>query len=87
MDTHLSLLSHISYLPSYKPKARTTDIMLEGEADWIVLIQDAWKQSKNKCAKKAWSIQIFDKSAGKTVKVKEKESAPKVHWTMWTFEW
>ncbi|KAJ3969257.1 hypothetical protein EV361DRAFT_870206 [Lentinula raphanica] len=47
MDTRLTLLSNISYLPSYKPKAWTTDVMLEGEDDWIMLIRDAWDHMQN----------------------------------------
>ncbi|KAJ3738293.1 hypothetical protein EV360DRAFT_90603 [Lentinula raphanica] len=73
MDTRLTLLSNISYLPSYKPKARTTDVMLEGEDDWIMLIRDAWDHMQNtRGKKKAWSIRIFDKSPGGTDIDKEK---------------
>lgn len=81
METRLSLLSNISYLPSYKPKTRTTDVMLEGEEDWIILIKDAWDHVRNTRGKKtkAWTIRIFDKSPTETTgKGKEKDGGVKV---------
>ncbi|KAH7879820.1 uncharacterized protein C8R40DRAFT_446677 [Lentinula edodes] len=80
METRLSLLSNISYLPSYKPKTRTTDVMLEGEEDWIILIRDAWDHVRNTRGKKtkAWTIRIFDKSPTETTgKGKEKDGGIK----------
>lgn len=63
METRLSLLSRISYTASYKPKKANADVMLEGEADWIKLIQDAEAYQTNARNKdKVWSIRIHDKS-------------------------
>ncbi|KAH7867911.1 uncharacterized protein C8R40DRAFT_1075212 [Lentinula edodes] len=79
MNTRLSLLSNISYLPSYKPKSRTTDVMLEGEEDWIMLIKDAWDHVQNMRGRKpkAWTIRIFDKSPTETGKAKENDDCAK----------
>ncbi|KAJ3911631.1 hypothetical protein F5877DRAFT_85712 [Lentinula edodes] len=75
MNTRLSLLSNISYLSSYKPKSWTTDVMLEGEEDWIMLIKDAWDHVQNTRGRKpkAWTIRIFDKSPTETGKAKEND--------------
>lgn len=63
METRLSLLSHISYTASYKIKKANADIMLEGEADWIMLIRDAEAfRSNSRNKNKVWSIRIYDKS-------------------------
>ncbi|KAJ3804479.1 hypothetical protein F5876DRAFT_83090 [Lentinula aff. lateritia] len=79
MNTRLLLLSNISYLPSYKPKSRTTDVMLEGEEDWIMLIKDAWDHVQNTRGRKpkVWTIRIFDKSPTETGKAKENDDGVK----------
>ncbi|KAJ3755590.1 hypothetical protein EV360DRAFT_85775 [Lentinula raphanica] len=78
MDTRVSLLRNISYLPSYKPKAKVhegpNDILLECEQDWINLIQGVEGYLDSRTArqqKQSWSITILDKTPVDKAPVKD----------------
>ncbi|KAJ3717518.1 hypothetical protein C8R42DRAFT_677359 [Lentinula raphanica] len=84
MDTRVSLLRNISYLPSYKPKAKAhegpNDILLECEQDWINLIQGVEGYLDSRTArqqKQSWSITILDKTPVDKAPVKDSSKLTK----------
>ncbi|KAJ3725362.1 hypothetical protein C8R42DRAFT_763141 [Lentinula raphanica] len=84
MDTRVSLLRNISYLPSYKPKAKAhegpNDILLECEQDWINLIRSVEGYLDSRTArqqKQSWSITILDKTPVDKAPVKDSSKLTK----------
>ncbi|KAJ3885247.1 hypothetical protein GG344DRAFT_82936 [Lentinula edodes] len=78
MDTRMSLLRNISYLPSYRPKGKASegpnDIRLENESDWISLIQNVKGYLNTRTArqvKQVWLITILDKTGIDSTLAKE----------------
>ncbi|KAJ3930685.1 MAG: hypothetical protein NXY57DRAFT_289137 [Lentinula lateritia] len=81
MDTRMSLLRNISYLPSYRPKGKASegpnDIRLENESDWISLIRNVKGYLNTRTArqvKQVWSITILDKTGVDSASAKENTS-------------
>jgi len=72
METQLSLLSNIGYIPSYKPKhPKPTPKMLEDEESWAALKEDVMEyilaskaKNKGRGTVKPFSIMIIDLSSG-----------------------
>ncbi|KAF9490690.1 hypothetical protein BDN71DRAFT_1511024 [Pleurotus eryngii] len=70
MDTQLTLLTQIGYIPSYKPKSsKPSPKLLEDEEGWIALIEDVWTyiitcraKYKGKGIVKAFMIILIDTS-------------------------